>query len=59
MVYCIISIRSENVGVVSCVPQGIVLTVLCPLLFLLYLSDLLIILENTLEGYADELMTLL
>ena len=45
-------IRSENVRVVSGVPQG---SLLCPLLFMLYTSYLPIIKENnTLVGYADD-----
>ena len=43
--------RSKLVDVVSGVPQG---TVLSPLLFLLYTSELLSILENKLIGYADD-----
>ena len=42
--------RSKLVNVVSGVPQG---SVLCPLLFLLYTSELFSILENKLIGYAD------
>ena len=42
--------RSKLVDVVSGVPQG---SVLCPLLFLLYTSELFSILENKLIGYAD------
>ena len=48
-------IRSENVRVVSGFPQC---SVLGPLLFLLYTSDLPIILEHTLVG-CDEDSTLL
>ena len=44
-------IRSENVTVVASDPQGSVLDLL---LFLLYTSDLRIILENILVGYADD-----
>ena len=44
-------IRSENVRVVSGVPHG---SVLDPLLFLLYTSDLPMTLENTLVGIADD-----
>ena len=44
-------INSENVRVVSGGPQE---SVLGPLMFLLYTSDLLITLENTLLGYADD-----
>ena len=43
--------RSKLVNVVSGVPQG---SVLGPLLFLLYTSDLFSILENKLIGYADD-----
>ena len=43
--------RSKLVNVVSGVPQG---SVLGPLLFLLYTSELFSILENTLIGYADD-----
>ena len=41
--------RSNLVNVISAVPLG---NVLGPLLFLLYASELLSILENTLIGYA-------
>ena len=44
-------VRSENVRVVSGFLQGSVLGLL---LYLLYASDLLIILENTLVGYAND-----
>ena len=43
--------RSKLVNVVSGVPQG---SVLGPLLFLLYTSELFYILENKLIGYADD-----
>ena len=43
--------RSKLVNVVSGVPQG---SVLNPLLFLLYTSELFSILENKLIGYADD-----
>ena len=43
--------RSKLVNVVSEVPQG---SVLGPLLFLLYTSELFSILENRLIGYADD-----
>ena len=43
--------RSKLVNVVSGVPQG---SVLDPLLFLLYTSELFSILENKLIGYADD-----
>ena len=43
--------RSKLVDVVSGVPQG---SVLGPLLFLLYTSELFSILENKLIGYADD-----
>ena len=43
--------RSSLVDVVSGVPQG---SVLGPLLFLLYTSELFFILENKLVGYADD-----
>ena len=43
--------RSKLVNVVSGVPLG---SVLGPLLFLLYTSELFSILENKLIGYADD-----
>ena len=43
--------RSKLVNVVSGVPQD---SVLGPLLFLLYTSELFSILENKLIGYADD-----
>ena len=43
--------RSKLVNVVSGVPQG---SVLGPLLFLLYTSELFSILENNLISYADD-----
>ena len=43
--------RSKLVNVVSGVQLG---SVFCPLLFLLYASDLFSILENTMIGYADD-----
>ena len=43
--------RSKLVDVVSGVPQG---SVLGPLLFVLYTSELFFILENKLIGYADD-----
>ena len=43
--------RSKLVNVVSGVPQG---SVLGPLLFLLYTSELFSIFENKLIGYADD-----
>ena len=43
--------RSKLFNVVSAVPQGIVLG---PLLFLLYTSELIFILENKLFDYADD-----
>ena len=43
--------RSKLVNVVSGVPQR---SVLGPLLFLLYMSDFFLILENKLIGYADD-----
>ena len=43
--------RSKLVNVVSGVPQG---SVLGPLLFILYTSELFSILENKMVGYADD-----
>ena len=43
--------RSKLVNVVSGVPQG---SVLGPVLFLLYTSELFSLLENKLIGYADD-----
>ena len=43
--------RSKFINVVSGVPEG---SVVDPLLFLLYTSELLSILENKLIGYADD-----
>ena len=43
--------RSKLVNVVSGVPQG---SVLGPLLFLLYTSELFSVLEHELIGYADD-----
>ena len=43
--------RSKLVNVVSGVPHG---SVFCPLLFLIYTSELFHILENKLIGYADD-----
>ena len=43
--------RSKLVNVVSGVPQG---SILGPLLFLLYTSELFSILENKLIGYAGD-----
>ena len=47
----VVGCRSKLVNVVSGVPQG---SVLGPLLFLLYLSELFSILKNKLIGYADD-----
>ena len=47
----VIGCRSTLVDVVSGVPQG---SVMGPLLFLLYTSELSSILENKLIGYADD-----
>ena len=43
--------RSKLDNIVSGAPQG---SVLCPLLFILYNSELFSILENKLIGYADD-----
>ena len=43
--------KSKLINVMSGVPQG---SVLGPLLFLLYTSELFCILENNLIGYADD-----
>ena len=43
--------RNKLVDFVSRVPQ---FSVLCPLLFILYTSELFSILENKLIGYADD-----
>ena len=43
--------RSKLVDIVSGIPQG---SVLGPLLFLLYTSELFSIVENKLIGYADD-----
>ena len=43
--------RNDNVREVFGITQG---SVFCPLPFLLYTSDLPMILENTLVGYADD-----
>ena len=45
------SCRSKLVNVVSGVPQG---SVLGPLLFLLYTSEIFSIVENKLIGYTDD-----
>ena len=47
----VVGCRSKLVNVVSGVPQG---SVLGPLLFLLYTSELFSILENKLIGYVDD-----
>ena len=42
---------SAWIPIVSSVPQG---SVLCPLLFILYTSEMLELLENRLYAYADD-----
>ena len=51
MLHMVDGCRSKLVNVVSGTPQG---SVLCPLLFLLYTSEIFFILENKLIGYADD-----